>query len=71
MGARASSPGFLVDGFPRNQDNLEGWQREMGEKADVLFVLVLNTPVEVCVQRCLNRGQGRIDDNKVRGVFEV
>jgi adenylate kinase family enzyme len=65
MHSRPSAPGFLVDGFPRNQDNLDGWQHTMSEKAKVLFVLVLNAPLEVCVQRCLNRGQGRTDDNEV------
>jgi len=23
---------FLIDGFPRNQENLDGWQAAMGEK---------------------------------------
>jgi UMP-CMP kinase len=57
--------GFLVDGFPRNKDNLDGWQREMSDKTDVIFVLVLHAPLEICIQRCLNRGQGRTDDNEV------
>jgi hypothetical protein len=61
-----AAAGFLVDGFPRNKDNLDGWQCEMATKADVLFVLVLHAPLEVCVKRCLNRGQGRADDNEVR-----
>ncbi|XP_051556527.1 UMP-CMP kinase-like isoform X2 [Myxocyprinus asiaticus] len=30
---------FLIDGFPRNQDNLQGWNTVMDEKADVRFVL--------------------------------
>ncbi len=30
---------FLIDGFPRNKDNLEGWNRQMGSKADVKGVL--------------------------------
>lgn len=59
-----AAAGFLVDGFPRNKDNLDGWQCEMATKADVLFVLVLHAPLEVCVKRCLNRGQGRADDNE-------
>lgn len=65
MLARADTySGFLVDGFPRNQDNLDGWQREMADKVDVLFVLMLSAPTDLCVQRCLNRGQGRTDDNE-------
>ncbi|OQR68957.1 hypothetical protein BIW11_01927 [Tropilaelaps mercedesae] len=57
---------FLIDGFPRNQNNLDGWQKEMGDKAEVLFVLFLNCSEEVATGRCLGRGQagsGRVDDN--------
>lgn len=28
---------FLIDGFPRNQDNLDGWNRQMDGKADMQF----------------------------------
>lgn len=57
---------FLVDGYPRNEDNLVTWQRVMGEAARVLFVLFFECPLEVCVERCLGRGEagsGREDDN--------
>lgn len=57
---------FLIDGFPRNQNNLEGWNKEMGEKVNLKFVLFFNCPLEVCTQRCLDRGaagSGRSDDN--------
>jgi len=30
---------FLIDGFPRNKDNLDGWEREMNNKANLKFVL--------------------------------
>ena len=30
---------FLIDGFPRNEDNLQGWNKEMGEKVNVKSVL--------------------------------
>jgi UMP-CMP kinase len=30
---------FLIDGFPRNKDNLDGWARQMGEKTNVKGVL--------------------------------
>ncbi|KAL7076938.1 hypothetical protein ACQ4LE_004135 [Meloidogyne hapla] len=59
-----SANGFLIDGFPRNQDNLDGWDKEMSDKAVVLFVLMLQAPIEVCVERCINRGQNRSDDNE-------
>ena len=58
---------FLIDGFPRNQDNLDGWLKEVGpEKADVRFVILLDCHEEKCVERCLKRGaagSGRQDDN--------
>lgn len=56
---------FLIDGFPRNQDNLEGWSRVMADKVNLKFVLVFDCPLEVCTDRCLKRGatSGRVDDN--------
>ncbi|EDX14522.1 UMP-CMP kinase [Drosophila simulans] len=57
---------FLIDGFPRNQDNLDGWNRQMSEKVDFQFVLFFDCGEDVCVKRCLGRGQsgsGRTDDN--------
>lgn len=38
---------FLIDGFPRNKDNLDGWEKQMEGKADVKFVLFLECPEEV------------------------
>ncbi|KAG7329819.1 hypothetical protein KOW79_006041 [Hemibagrus wyckioides] len=56
---------FLIDGFPPNQENLQGWMKVM-DKAEVKFVLFLDCSNEVCVRRCLERGKssGRDDDNK-------
>lgn len=47
INASLTSKAFLIDGFPRNQDNLKGWEREMTSKAKVLFVLYLHCPEEV------------------------
>ncbi|CAN9503175.1 unnamed protein product [Ophioblennius macclurei] len=57
---------FLIDGFPRNEDNLEGWNSVMDGKADVKFVLFFDCNNEICINRCLERGQssGRTDDNR-------
>ncbi|KAK7158827.1 hypothetical protein R3I94_005232 [Phoxinus phoxinus] len=57
---------FLIDGFPRNQDNLQGWTTVMDGKADVKFVLFFDCGNEVCIDRCLERGKssGRTDDNR-------
>lgn len=57
---------FLIDGFPRNKDNLDGWNREMSDKVDLLFVLFFDCSSDICVERCLRRGaegSGRSDDN--------
>lgn len=58
---------FLIDGFPRNEDNLTGWNRVMSEKVAVLGVLFFECTSEACMQRCLARGaagSGRSDDNE-------
>lgn len=65
MLANNDAIGYLIDGFPRNQDNLDGWKREMTGKVKEHFVLYLTAPLDVCVSRCLHRGQGRTDDNEV------
>jgi len=62
----SSKNNFLIDGFPRNKDNLDGWNSAMGEKTNLHFVLFFDCSEEVCVERCLSRGQagsGRSDDN--------
>lgn len=38
---------FLIDGFPRNEDNLQGWNTVMDGKADVKFVLFFDCGNEV------------------------
>lgn len=57
---------FLIDGYPRNHDNLVTWQKVMGNESRVAFVLFFECPLDVCVERCLGRGEagsGRADDN--------
>uniref|UniRef100_A0A7S1CGK1 Adenylate kinase n=1 Tax=Bicosoecida sp. CB-2014 TaxID=1486930 RepID=A0A7S1CGK1_9STRA len=56
---------FLIDGFPRNFDNVKGWERVIGDKADVLGVLFYDTAEDVMERRLLERGKtsGRVDDN--------
>ncbi|KAG9483000.1 UMP-CMP kinase [Eleutherodactylus coqui] len=66
MAANAEKNKFLIDGFPRNEDNLQGWDRTMDGKADVSFVLFFDCDNETCISRCLERGKssGRSDDNR-------
>jgi UMP-CMP kinase len=54
---------YLVDGFPRNADNLQGWAQFMSSSTCVLAaVLVYTCPLDVLEQRILARNQGRSDD---------
>jgi len=58
---------FLIDGFPRNENNLEGWTTVMGDKVNLQCVLFFHCTQEVCTARCLSRGaagSGRSDDNE-------
>ncbi|XP_034193033.2 cytidine/uridine monophosphate kinase Dak1 isoform X2 [Osmia lignaria lignaria] len=58
---------FLIDGFPRNQDNIDGWNMTMSDKCIIKGVLFCECTKEVCTQRCLKRGaagSGRTDDNE-------
>lgn len=56
---------FLIDGFPRNEDNLEGWTNKMADKVEQQFVLFFECSEQQCTERCLKRGEssGRSDDN--------
>ena len=39
---------FLIDGFPRNRDNLEGWYRIVGSKAEVFGSFIVVYPGVRC-----------------------
>lgn len=56
---------FLVDGFPRNFDNLDGWIRCMKGVATVWGVLNYQCPLEELETRIMKRAEdsGRSDDN--------
>lgn len=56
---------FLIDGFPRNEENLSGWNKQMEGKVDLVCVIYMNCPLAVCESRILERAKssGRVDDN--------
>jgi len=56
---------FLIDGFPRNEENNQSWEKEMSPKVNFAFVLFFECPEEVMQERLLKRGEssGRTDDN--------
>ena len=43
----SSKNNFLIDGFPRNKDNLDGWNKAMGEKTNLQFVLFFDCSEQV------------------------
>ena len=56
---------YLIDGFPRNKENLEVWQKMMGDIIEVPFVLFLEANEDAMIERILERAKtsGRDDDN--------
>jgi UMP-CMP kinase len=57
---------ILLDGFPRNYENLESWNKIIGDSIKLKFVIYLKCPENIMVERVLKRGEtsGRADDNK-------
>ena len=58
---------FLIDGFPRNEDNLTGWTESMGDKVNLRGVLFFHCSQQIWPERCLGRGaagSGRTYDNE-------
>lgn len=66
---------FLIDGFPRNMDNLEGWKKATDGLVQEKFCLFFDCPESVMEERVLARGatSGRSDDNveSIRKRFKV
>jgi UMP-CMP kinase len=62
---KSESNRFLVDGFPRDMANLRCWEDIMAPICDVQFLLFLDCPQEIMLERLLERGKtsGRNDDN--------
>lgn len=56
---------YLIDGFPRNKDNLQGWEAEMKNVCDLDLVLFIDCNHKELERRILERGNisGRSDDN--------
>jgi UMP-CMP kinase len=38
---------FLIDGFPRNKDNVDGWQKAMDEKVNIQCVIFFDCDEKV------------------------
>jgi UMP-CMP kinase len=57
---------FLIDGYPRNIENWEGFKEVFGSDFQIIATLFLSCDEKTCVDRLLNRGQtsGRSDDEE-------
>lgn len=58
---------ILIDGFPRNWDNVLGWDKRISSnEALVQCVICIDTPKELLLERVLKRAptSGRDDDNE-------
>ena len=56
---------YLIDGFPRNEDNNQGWKNVMSESTELSAVLWFDANEDEMTTRILERGKtsGRVDDN--------
>ena len=55
---------ILVDGYPRNQENMDVWDKMMKDVVDVKAALFFDCPAEEMKKRILGRNEGRADDNE-------
>jgi len=55
---------ILVDGFPRNKENIEVWDKIMTDIVDVKAVLFFDCKEELMKKRIYGRKDGRADDNE-------
>jgi len=62
---------FLIDGFPRNSENQEGWVRIMGDDVDMRFVLFLDCSEEKMIERICKRGEASGDNKRNDDNMEV
>lgn len=62
---RTGRVNFLLDGFPRSLDNMEGWYEIFGREAELPGMLHFECPYAVLEKRILGRAKysGRSDDN--------
>jgi UMP-CMP kinase len=65
---KSSKSIFLADGFPRNQENMDVWNKRLSGKVDVKFLLLFNLDGETMIKRLLYRASQskvkRDDDNE-------
>jgi adenylate kinase family enzyme len=57
---------YLLDGFPRGQENIDVWNKIMGKWADIKGIFYFECEENELVNRLLGRAKtsGRVDDNE-------
>ena len=55
---------ILLDGYPRNKENMEIWEREMKGQVNEKGALYFDVSNEEMKKRILGRNEGRADDNE-------
>lgn len=55
---------ILLDGYPRNKENMEIWEREMKGLVNEVGALYFDVSNEEMKKRILGRNEGRADDNE-------
>lgn len=63
MAAETVSCTYLLDGFPRNQENVDTWM-EMMKDCDMKAILYFDLDNDTMTERLLGRNEGRADDNE-------
>ena len=55
---------FLIDGYPRNQDNIDGWNEVFGDNYKLVSSIILGCDEAALEKRLLERAKssGRSDD---------
>lgn len=55
---KSGKQNFLIDGFPRNKDNVDGWKQAMDGKANIRCVLFFDCDenVSIYIFNCYSYG---------------
>ena len=61
----------LLDGFPRNQENIDVWDKMMNDVCVLKGVIYLEASKETMKTRMLGRNEGRADDNEATMVKRI
>ena len=55
---------ILLDGYPRNKENMDIWEKEMNGQVNEAGALYFDVSNEEMKKRILGRNEGRADDNE-------